>query len=62
MKHRIAVTALLAGAVLCGYVLAAEKTVKSGPQPGDLLPGAFHPTNVTNVENPKAAGRKNCYV
>lgn len=32
--------------------------LKSGPQVGDKLPGAFHPLNITGPE----AGKKNCLV
>lgn len=61
MKHRIAVGASLAVALLCGFALAAD-ALKSGPQVGDKYPGAFHPLNVTNCEKPEVAGTKNCYV
>jgi hypothetical protein len=54
--------AALAAAMLLTGIVAAEDALKSGPQPGDKFPGAFHPLNLTNVENPKAAGKKNCYV
>lgn len=36
----------------------AGEALKSGPQPGKNIPGAFHPLNVTG----KSAGMKNCLV
>jgi hypothetical protein len=48
--------AALAGAVLAGGAAAAD--LKSGPQPGDKIPGPFHPLNVTG----SAAGKKQCLV
>jgi hypothetical protein len=49
----VAITAVLL--VICP--IRAEE-LKSGPQVGDKLPGAFHPLNVTGPE----AGKKNCLV
>jgi hypothetical protein len=40
-------------AVLGGVVVAAE--LKSGPQTGDKVPGAFHPYNVTGEDAGKTA-------
>ncbi|HEY2784381.1 MAG TPA: hypothetical protein VGJ05_05335 [Fimbriiglobus sp.] len=42
--------------MVAGLVAAAE--FKSGPQPGDKFPGAFHPLNVTG----DAKGEKQCLV
>ena len=39
-------------------IAVAGDAPKSGPQAGDRLPGAFHPTNVTGAQ----AGKKNCLV
>jgi hypothetical protein len=51
---------LLAGvpvvALVAGFALAAE--VKSGPQPGEKIPGPFTPLNVTG----EGAGQKKCLV
>jgi len=57
MSHRIAIGASLAVTLLAGSVTAAD-AVKSGPQPGQKVPGAFHPLNVTG----DAAGQKLCLV
>jgi hypothetical protein len=57
MTYRTAVGAPLAVALLVGSVVAAG-SVKSGPQPGTTIPGAFHPLNV----NGSAAGTKFCQV
>ena len=43
-------------ALAAGFAVAAE--IKSGPQPGDKLPGPFAPLNVTGEE----AGQKQCLV
>jgi hypothetical protein len=56
MKHRIAVGASLAVALLIGGVTVGE-TVPSGPAEGKNL-AAFHPLNI----NGRAAGQKNCLV
>jgi hypothetical protein len=53
--HRIAVVALLALAVLVACAVA-EEAVKSGPQTGQVVPGPFHPLNVTG----ESAGKKAC--
>ena len=47
----IAVVGLVAGLVAAGEI-------KSGPQPGDKFPGAFHPVNITG----EAKGEKKCLV
>jgi hypothetical protein len=47
----VAVAGLVAGLVAAGEF-------KSGPQPGDKFPGAFHPLNVTG----SSKGEKNCLV
>jgi hypothetical protein len=59
MNHRL-LGASLVVAAFCGSVIAAE--LKSGPQPGENFPGAFHPMNVCNVDRPAANGKKNCFV
>lgn len=61
MIQRMAVGSSLAIVLLVGGAIAADD-LKSGPQPGDKFPGAFHPLNVTNADTPGAAGKKNCYV
>jgi hypothetical protein len=57
MKTRIAVGASLAVVLLVGGVIAADD-LKSGPQVGDTIPGAFNPLNVTGDD----AGQKRCLV
>jgi hypothetical protein len=57
MRHRSTLGASLAVALLAGSVLAAEG-LKSGPQPGQSVPGPFSPLNVTG----SAAGKKACQV
>jgi hypothetical protein len=57
MMHRLATGASLAGLLLVGSLLAADG-LKSGPQPGQNIPGAFHPLNVTGDD----AGTKRCLV
>ena len=57
MNRRIAVGTSVALVLLVGSVIAAE-TLKSGPQPGDMVPGPFHPLNVTGDN----AGQKACQV
>src|SRR5262245_65750786 len=47
----VAVAGLVAGLVAAGEI-------KSGPQPGDKFPGAFHPMNVTG----ESKGEKQCLV
>jgi hypothetical protein len=51
---RLFVAAVAALALLTGLSLAAD--LKSGPQEGEKLPGAFHPYNV----NGDSAGEKHC--
>jgi hypothetical protein len=53
---RLSLLACVAGVVLTSSVLADG--LKSGPQPGAKLPGAFHPLNVTGSD----AGKKSCLV
>jgi hypothetical protein len=53
--------ASLVVAAFTGSLIAADG-FKSGPQPGDNFPGAFHPTNVCNVDRPANNGKKNCFV
>jgi hypothetical protein len=57
MNRRIAVGASLAVALLVSSVFAADD-LKSGPQVGQKIPGAFNPLNVTG----SAAGTKTCLV
>jgi hypothetical protein len=57
MKPRMVVGASLAIALSMGALIAAE-TLKSGPQPGQNVPGPF---NVLNI-NGSAAGSSNCQV
>ncbi len=57
MNVRYALGTSLAMALLAGGVIAAEE-LKSGPQPGNAIPGPFHPLNVTG----SAAGKKACQV
>jgi hypothetical protein len=47
----VAVAGLVAGLVVAGEF-------KSGPQPGDKFPGAFHPLNITG----ESKGEKQCLV
>lgn len=46
----------VAGLLLAASAGAAE--IKSGLQPGEKLPGPFHPLNI----NGSRAGQKNCLV
>jgi hypothetical protein len=46
----------IAGLLLAGGAWAAE--LKSGLQPGEKLPGPFHPLNITGAK----AGQKHCLV
>lgn len=39
-------------------VVAADEALKSGPEVGKNIPGAFHPLNLTGA----SAGKKNCLV
>lgn len=48
-------TAAVAVLVTCLGVYAGGN-LKSGPQPGDVVPGPFHPLNI----NGEFAGKKNC--
>jgi hypothetical protein len=57
MNVRYALGASLMMALLAGGVVAAER-LKSGPQAGSPVPGAFHPLNVTG----SAAGQKACQI
>ena len=56
MKTRI-VGASLVMTLLLGSGMAADG-LKSGPQTGETIPGAFHPLNVTGGKS----GQKNCLV
>lgn len=53
---RSAMLAAVAGVFLAGSLGAEE--IKSGLQPGEKLPGPFHPLNITGSK----AGQKNCLV
>jgi len=53
--HRIAVAGFLALGLVVSAPLAADK-LTSGPQPGNKVPGPFHPLNVTGEK----AGEKHC--
>jgi len=57
MTHRIAAGASLAVMLLVGSVIGADD-LKSGPQVGEKIPGAFNPLNVTGSD----AGQKRCLV
>ena len=57
MNVRHTLGASLAVALLTGSLIAAE-SLKSGPQPGEFVPGPFNPLNVTG----SAAGKKVCQV
>jgi hypothetical protein len=57
MKSRVMLGAFAAAALCLSAVVAAE-TLKSGPQPGDNVPGPF---NVLNISGDQA-GRSNCQV
>lgn len=54
--NRLSVMAGVAGLVLAALANGAE--IKSGLQPGDKIPGPFHPLNV----NGSRAGQKNCLI
>jgi hypothetical protein len=45
-----------------GLSVGVAAELKSGPQVGDRLPGAFHPLNVCNVDLPDNNGKKACFV
>jgi len=57
LEHRIAAGASLACALLVSSVFAAD-VLKSGPPPGEKIPGPFSPLNVTGED----AGQKRCQV
>ena len=57
MKLRLCTGAVVLAALASAGVLADE-ALKSGPQAGTNIPGAFHPLNCTG----KSAGKKNCLV
>ena len=57
MYQRTTVGAFALAVVAMTTALAGE-ALKSGPQPGERIPGAFHPTNVTGAQ----AGKKHCLV
>jgi hypothetical protein len=54
-KFRIALAGFVALGLAVGTALAADK-LTSGPQPGNKVPGPFHPLNVTGDN----AGEKYC--
>jgi hypothetical protein len=56
LMTRLAIVAAVAGMFLAGPLGAEE--IKSGLQPGDKLPGPFHPLNI----NGSSAGKKSCLV
>lgn len=54
-------SALARGSAVCLVLLSsacAAEVLKSGPQPGDDVPGPFHVLNVTGP----SAGQKNCQI
>jgi hypothetical protein len=53
--------ALAAGLLLSGGSFAAGGALKSGPRPGEKLPGGFSPVNVTNAARPSLAGTRADY-
>jgi hypothetical protein len=57
MKSRFAVGAFAMMALATAGVVAGD-ALKSGPQEGKNIPGAFHPTNITGPQ----AGKKHCLV
>ncbi|MBI2805897.1 MAG: hypothetical protein HYX68_13030 [Planctomycetes bacterium] len=57
MKYRIA-AGVFAAAALMTIGATAGDALKSGPQVGKGIPGAFHPLNVTGGQ----AGKKHCLV
>jgi hypothetical protein len=57
MKHRMIAGVFTLTALVVAGVTAGE-TLKSGPNVGESLPGAFHPLNITGAR----AGNKNCLV
>lgn len=56
MKRVSLFATVVAGALLASGANAAE--LKSGPQVGEKLPGAFHPLNI----NGPTPGQKQCLV
>lgn len=60
MRGRSFVGIALTVAMLCSAVSAAD--IKSGPQPGSRIPGAFHCMQVKNADNPKWDGTSQCLV
>jgi hypothetical protein len=57
MKSRMIVGAFAVAALVVSGVWA-DDALKSGPQVGKMIPGPFHPLNVTGHK----AGKKNCLV
>jgi hypothetical protein len=57
MKHRM-VAGVFTVAVLVVAGATAGEALKSGPQVGQQIPGAFHPLNCTGAQ----AGNKHCLV
>ena len=56
MNRFAALAAGIAGLLLAAGAGAAE--IKSGLQPGEKIPGPFHPLNITGAK----AGQKHCLV
>ena len=59
MMYRLTGTSL-AMVMLAGMAMAED--VKSGPEAGKNIPGAFHPLNVFNAEANAKSGQKACLV
>jgi hypothetical protein len=57
MKNRMVVGAFAAAALVVAGAMA-DDALKSGPQVGTMVPGPFHPLNLTGAK----AGQKNCLV
>lgn len=57
MKHRFTMGSSLAMVLLVGGAIAADD-LKSGPQVGENIPGAFNPLNCNGSD----AGQKRCLV
>ena len=57
MKSRIFVGAFAVVVLAASGVIAGD-ALKSGPQVGKVIPGPFHPLNLTG----KMAGQKHCLV
>ena len=57
MNRRLIVGAFALTAMAMSMAFA-DVALKSGPQTGSLVPGPFHPTNLTGAQ----AGKKHCLV